>query len=158
MLALELFQPVNILLRDRKGDDADRHDFEFFTDRVDFLDLGGGKPANHRAAVGNALHQALLLQLEKREPDIAAMGLKQVAEVLLDEALPRLPPPENNVFLDAPANDRGCRGFARRRCDLAGFRRSRLYRFGQSCRHQLPTGGLGPARHNRRAGQRSLQL
>ena len=131
MLALQLLQPVDIRLRDRKRDDADRHHFELLADGVDLPHLLRRQSAHHGAAVGNALHQALLLQFEQRKSHVAAMGLKQIAEILLDQALPRLAPPEHDVLLDALGDDRGGRGLARRRCrDLAGFRRTTLRWFG----------------------------
>jgi hypothetical protein len=58
------------------------------------------------------------------------MGLEQVAKILLDQALPRLTPPEDDVLLDALCDD-DCRRFPRERCRyLTESRRSGYRLFG----------------------------
>ena len=50
------------------------------------------------------------------------MGVKQIAEILLDQPLPRMTTPEDDVFLDTPRDDeRGGRLASRRGRNLARF-------------------------------------
>src|SRR5258708_6801835 len=124
-------------MADRKRDDADRHHFQLFTNRVDFLHLQGRQSANQRAAIGDALHQALLFELEEGQPDVAAMGLEQVTKILLDQAFPRLTPPQYDILLDALCDDEGCR-FPRGRWYLTGSGRSGYCAFGWFSDHNSP--------------------
>jgi hypothetical protein len=66
------------------------------------------------------------------------MSLKQVTKILLDQALPRLTPPEDYVLLDALGNDER-RRFSRRRYRYrTGFRRSSYRLFGRFSGHHFP--------------------
>ena len=111
---------LDILGADRKRDDADRHHLQFFADRIDFLHLLRRQPANHRAAIGDALDQTLFFEFEQRQPHVAAMGLEQVAEILLDQPLPRLTSPQHDVLLDTLGDD-DSRRLSRRRALPGGI-------------------------------------
>ena len=82
--------------------------------------LGDGHSLLHRhgpdagAPVRDAFHQAYLFKLEKRQPHIAAMGVELFAEILLDQALLRLTPPEHDILLDTPCDHEGRRRLPRR--------------------------------------------
>src|SRR4029077_13599711 len=89
------------------------------------------------AAVRNASDQAFLFEFEQRQPDVPAMGLKQVAEILLHQPLPRLTPSQYYVLLDALGDD-GRGGFSRARWHRqARFRRSDSRAFGRFSDHSL---------------------
>ena len=122
MLPLQVLQPGDVGGGDRKRDDAHRHHLEFLAHRVDFLDLQRRQPAHHGAAIGDALDQPLLLQLEQRQPHVAAVGVEEVAKVLLDQPLARLAASEHDVFLDAAGNRHRRRDLACGRGRLARFR------------------------------------
>jgi len=142
MLALQLLQPLDILVADRKRNDADRHHFQLFAHRVNFLHLQRGQAANQRAAIWNALHQAFLFELEQRQPHVTAMGLEQVGKILLDQPLLRLAPPQHDVLLEALGDHDGG-GLARRRC-RPGFGRPGDRAFGWFSDHNFP--GLAAVR------------
>jgi len=73
------------------------------------------------------------------------MGLEQVAEILLDQALPRLTPPQDYVLLDARCDDDG-RRLACRQCRwLTGFGRSGCRLFGWFSGHHFPDLEVAPA-------------
>src|SRR6185312_12833354 len=114
VLPLQFLQTFDILRADRKWNDADRHHFQLFTNRIDFPHLERRQPAHHGAAVGDALDQALFLELEQRESHIAAVGLEQIAQILLDQTLPRLTSPQHDVLLDAPGDEDSRGRLARR--------------------------------------------
>ena len=59
-----------------------------------------------RAAIGNPLDQSLFFEFEQRQPNVAAMGLKQLAKVQLDQPLPRLASAKDDVLLDALGDDK----------------------------------------------------
>jgi hypothetical protein len=85
------------------------------------LTCSGLTPPHHRAAVGNALDQPLFFKFKQREPNVAAMGLEKITQILFDQPLPRLAPSQYNVFLDTPGdNDGRCR-LARRRSAPRGI-------------------------------------
>src|SRR5256885_2306971 len=70
--------------------------------------------AHDRAAVGNALNDPLLFQLEESEADAGAMGIKLLAKVLLDQPFARMAPAEHDVLLEPPGDHSGDRTLARR--------------------------------------------
>src|ERR1700720_3870116 len=84
------------------------------------------------------------------------MGLEQVTEILLDQALPWLTPPQDYVLLDALCDD-GCGRFSRSRYRyLAGFWRSDNRTFGWFSDHISPISTIAPGRpgsqqHNKQA-------
>ena len=80
------------------------------------------------------------------------MGLKQITQILLDQALPRLTPPQDYVLLDALCDD-GSGRFARS-CyrHLAGFRRSDSRAFGWFSDHHFPVLDALPDALSRRQG------
>src|ERR1700687_4984057 len=100
MVVLQLLQPIDIVRRHGEWNDADGHNFEFFADRIDFLDLLRTEPSHHRASVGNALDQPLVFKLKQRQPNVAAMGLEKITKILFDQSFPRLAPSQYDVFLD----------------------------------------------------------
>src|SRR5260370_13369545 len=138
MLALQLLQPLDILVADGKWNDADRHHFQLFAYRVNFLHLQRGKATNQRAAIWNALHQAFLFEFEQRQPHVTAMGLEQVGKILLDQPLFRLAPPQHDVLLEAFGNHDGG-GPARQRWRYRpGFGRAPDRAFGWLSYHTFP--------------------
>ena len=66
------------------------------------------------------------------------MGLKLVAEVLLDQPLPRLTPSEDYVLLNALGDEGGCRLSWPRNRHRTGFRRSDSRAFGWFSDHHFP--------------------
>jgi hypothetical protein len=96
------------------------------------------RTAYQRPAIWDALYQALFFELEQSQSHITAMGLEQIAKVLLDQALPRLTSPKYDVLLDALGDDGGCRFSGRRYRQLTGFGRPRDRVFGWFSDHHCP--------------------
>jgi hypothetical protein len=65
------------------------------------------------------------------------MGLEQVTKILLDQAFPRLTPPQYDILLNALCDDKGCR-FPRGRWYLTGSGRSGYRAFGWFSDHNSP--------------------
>jgi hypothetical protein len=66
------------------------------------------------------------------------MGLEQVTEILLDQALPRLTPAQDYVLLDALGDQDGSRFSRSRRRYLTGSWRSDRRAFGWFSDHHFP--------------------
>ena len=92
VLALQGLEPFDVTLRHRKRQDAHRHDLKFFAHAVYLRHLSGAEVTHDGAAIGDALDDPLLLQFEKRQPDVAAMRVEVDAQILLDEAFARMAP------------------------------------------------------------------
>src|ERR1700690_393178 len=115
MPALQFLQPLDIISGNRERDDADRHNLQLLPTPLDFPPLFRSQAADQRAAVWNALHQPLFFELEQGQPNVTTMGLKQLAEVQLNQPLARLAPSKDDVLLDALGDDQR-RWFACPRC------------------------------------------
>src|SRR5215467_2144493 len=135
MLCLNLDELGKAAYANRKRKDAYSHDFELLANRVDFENLLGREIAHERAAIGNALNDTFLLQFKQGQPNITAMGIEAVAQVLLDEALARVTPTEHDVFFQAGRDHFGDRIQMRARLRKRCARRSRPR--GRVCRCAL---------------------
>ena len=129
VLPLQLVQLGELGFGNRKRQNARGHDFQFLADRVNLHDFLGREIAHHCAAIWDALYDALLFELKKRKPNIGAMGVEAITQILFDQAFPRVAPPEHNVLLQP-------RGDFFRRGTLASMQLSR--RSGPLRRRTMP--------------------
>ena len=106
VVALDAIELVDIAARNGERQDANRHDFQFLADRVDLpVTSFRREVADDRAAIWDALNDALFLELEEREPDVGAMRVELLAKILLDQPLARVTPAEHDVFFQARRDD-----------------------------------------------------
>ena len=92
VLPLQSLELGKIAFGDWKRQNAGSHNLELFAHRVNFHDFLWREIAHDRAAIGDALHDALFLEFEQRKPDVGAMGVEAIAQILLDQALPWVTP------------------------------------------------------------------
>src|SRR5216684_2358259 len=98
VLSLEFGELIEIAFGDGERKKADRHDLQLLAHCIDLSHLLRREVANNGATVRNTLDNSLLLELEQSEAHIPPMGLEALAEILLDQALARMAPAENNVL------------------------------------------------------------
>src|SRR5580704_2556244 len=107
VLALDFIELVDVGARHGKWQNSHRHDLQFFAYRVDLHDLLRGEVAHHRAAIWNALNNALFLELEKSQPNVGTVRVELLAKVLLDEPLTRVTPTQHDVFFEPCCDELG---------------------------------------------------
>src|SRR5476649_322063 len=102
VLTLYRLEAGDVRLRHRKRQDAHRHDLKQLAYVVNLRHLPGCEIAHDRATVRDALDDSLLFQIKQSKPDVSAMGIEVRAQVLLDEALARVPLAEHDALLKLP--------------------------------------------------------
>src|SRR5580704_16016396 len=107
VLALDFIELVDVGARHGKWQDSHRHDLQFFAYRVDLHDLLWGEVAHHRAAIWDALNNALFLELEKSQPNVGTVRVELLAKVLLDEPFTRMAPAQYDVLFEPRCDELG---------------------------------------------------
>src|SRR5580704_17270047 len=107
VLALDFIELVDVGARHGKWQNSHRHDLQVFAYRVDLHDLLRGEVAHHRAAIWDALTNALFLELEKSQPNVGTVRVELLAKVLLDEPLTRMTPTQHDVFFEPRRDELG---------------------------------------------------
>src|ERR1700681_662422 len=100
VFALDLIELFDVGAGAGEWQNSHCHDLQFFAYRVDLHDLLRGEVTHHRAAIWDALNNALFLELEKSQPNVGTVRVELLAKVLLDEPLTRVPPAQHNVFFE----------------------------------------------------------
>src|SRR6202166_5045846 len=107
VLALDFIELVDVAAGHGKWQNSHRHDLQFFAYRVDLHDLLWGEVAHHRAAIWDALNNALFLELEKSQPNVRSLRVELLAKVLLDEPLSAVTPSQHGVFFEPRRDELG---------------------------------------------------
>src|SRR5271166_3864769 len=98
MLTLDCIEVVDIAAGDGKWQDSNRHNLQLFAYRVDRGHFFRSEVAHNCAAIGNSLDDPLFLEFEKSEPDVGAVGVELLAEILLDQAFTWVTPAQDDVL------------------------------------------------------------
>src|SRR5262249_43598775 len=61
--------------------------------------------AHDRTAIGNTLNDSFLLKLEQSQPNVAAMRVEAIAEILFDQAFARVTPAKYDILFQAGRDD-----------------------------------------------------
>src|SRR6266567_1714524 len=138
VLALQFVELGEVARIHGKRKYARGHDFQLLANRIDLRHLPRSEIAHHRAAIGNALNEPLLFQLEQGEANVSSMRVEVLAQVLFDQALARVAPAEDDVLLEARRDDMRDTRLARGR---DRFRRLRLRRGTRKSSPALWSGG-----------------
>src|SRR5580700_1168447 len=107
VLALDFIELVDVAARNGEWQNSNRHDLQFLADCVDLRDLLRGEVAHHRAAIGDALNNALFLEFEKSQPDVGTVRVELLAKVLLDEPLTRMASAQHDFFFEPRCDELG---------------------------------------------------
>src|SRR5260370_37573072 len=139
VLALQLIELGEVARIHGKRKYACGHDFQLLANRIDLRHFLRSEIPHHRAAIGNALNESLLFQLEQGEANVTSMRVEVLAQVLFDEALARVAPAQDDVLLEARRDD--MRDTRLARAGVRGrFRRLPLRRGTRKSSHALWSG------------------
>src|SRR5258708_20057554 len=99
MLTLKILENLETIGANRERQNADRHHLQLLAHRVDLFHVIRGEVPHHGATVRDPLDQSFLLQFEQRQPDVAAMSLEALAQILFHQPFAWIPPAQDDAFL-----------------------------------------------------------